>query len=84
MTGPGRRFDPAELFDDAASLTDGERVAAAAMARDLEAISERDSDPTAGFSDRVMAAIDAEPTPKPTRAFGLAVRAGKVGAAVAA
>jgi hypothetical protein len=84
MTGPVRRFDPAELSDDPAGLGEAELTAAAAMARDLEAIAERDTVPTGGFSDRVMEAIVSEPTPQPTRVFGLALRARRIGAAVAA
>jgi uncharacterized membrane protein YgcG len=84
VTGPGRRFDLAELSDDQSALTEAEVVAATAIARDLEAIAERDDAPTVGFSDKVMAAIVAEPTPKPTRVFGAALRAGRFGTAVAA
>ncbi len=84
MTGPGRRFDLAELSDDQFALTEADIVAATAIARDLEAIAERDDAPTVGFSDKVMAAIVAEPTPKPTRVFGAALRAGRFGTAVAA
>ena len=84
MTGPGPRFDLAELSDDQSALTEAEIVAATAIARDLEAIAERDDAPTVGFSDKVMAAIVAEPTPKPTRVFGAALRAGRLGTAVGA
>ena len=84
MTGPARRFDPAELSDDPAGLAEAELVAASAMARDLEAIAERDTVPTGGFSDRVMGAIATEPTPQPTRVFGLALRTRRIGAAVVA
>jgi uncharacterized membrane protein YgcG len=83
MTGSGRRFDHAELTNDPA-LTEAEMVAATAIARDLEAIAERDDAPTVGFSDKVMTAIAAEPTPKPTRVFGASLRAGRFGTAVAA
>ena len=84
MTGSGRRFDPAELSNDPVALTEAEIVGATAIARDLEAIAERDDAPTVGFSDKVMAAIAAEPTPKPTSVFGAALRAGRFGTAVAA
>ena len=84
MTGSGRRFDPADLSNDPATLTEAEIVGATAIARDLEAIAERDDAPTVGFSDKVMAAIAAEPTPKPTRVFGAALRAGRFGTAVGA
>jgi hypothetical protein len=84
MTGPARRFDPTELSDDPAAIGEAELTAASAMARDLEAIAERDTVPTGGFSDRVMEAIASEPTPQPTRVFGLALRARRIGAAVGA
>jgi len=84
MTGPARRFDPTELTDDPAGLGEAELTAASAMARDLEAIAERDTVPTGAFSDRVMEAIASEPTPQPTRVFGLALRTRRIGAAVAA
>jgi hypothetical protein len=84
MSDPGRRFEPAELTDPPGELTEAEVVLAAAMARDLEAIAERDDATAIGFSDRVMAAIATEPTPKPTRAFGIALRAGRLGGTLAA
>ena len=84
MTGPARRFDPTELSDDPAAIGEAELTAASAMARDLEAIAERDTVPTGGFSDRVMEAIASEPTPQPTRVFGLALRSRRIGGAVAA
>ena len=84
MTGPGRRFDLAELSNDPAAPTEAEIVAATAIARDLEAIAERDDAPTVGLSDKVMTAIAAEPTPKPTRVFGAALRARRFGTAFAA
>lgn len=65
MTGPGRRFDPAELRGDGTDVTDGELADALAMARELEALSARDQiAPTAGFEDRVMEAIAAEAPPR--------------------
>ena len=84
MTGSGRRFDLAELSNGAEALTEAEIVAATAIARDLEAIAERDDAPTVAFSDKVMATIAAEPTPKPTRVFGAALRTRRFGTAVAA
>jgi hypothetical protein len=79
-----RRFDPAELSEDPGALTEAELTGALAMARDLEAIAERETAPTAGFSDRVMAAVAAEPTPEPTRVFGSAIRTRRFRAALAA
>ena len=84
MTGSGRRFDLAELSNGPEALTEAEIVAATAIARDLEAIAERDDAPTVAFSDKVMATIAAEPTPKPTRVFGAALRTRRFGTAVAA
>ncbi len=84
MTGSGRRFDLAELSNGTEALTEAEIVAATAIARDLEAIAERDDAPTVAFSDKVMATIAAEPTPEPTRVFGAALRTRRFGTAVAA
>ena len=59
MTGPGRRFDPAEVD----GLVDGDDVQ---LARDLEryaAVTGRE--PGADFVDRVMAAVADEPIPSP-------------------
>ena len=84
MTGTGRRFDLAELSNGPEALTEAEIVGATAIARDLEAIAERDDAPTVAFSDKVMATIAAEPTPKPTRVFGAALRTRRFGTAVSA
>jgi hypothetical protein len=69
MSGPGRRFDPAELRTSGApgdtQPTDSELARALGIARDLEALAADDGiRPTDGFEDRVMAAIAAEPAPK--------------------
>ena len=40
--------------------------------------------PTEDFTDRVMAAVAAEPSPQPIAALGTAVRGGRLGAALAA
>jgi len=53
VTGSGRRFDLAELSNGPEALTEAEIVAATAIARDLEAIAERDDAPTVAFSDKV-------------------------------
>ena len=62
----GRRFDPAELVDPGIGSppTDAELGAAAAVGRELEARrGGADARPSADFTDRVMAAIAAEPPP---------------------
>jgi len=76
MSGPYRRFDPAELQTpgvpepSAAELAD-----ALGTARDLEALAASDGiRPTDGFDDRVMAAIALEPIPRALVAAGPAVR----------
>lgn len=66
MSGPGRRFDPAELLGGPGSEpTSAELADALAAARALEAHASGDRvRPTAGFEDRVMAAIATEPAPR--------------------
>jgi len=66
MTGPGRRFDPAELRGDGgAPMSEAETAEVIAAARELEALAARDRiSPTTGFEDRVMAAIAKEAPPK--------------------
>ena len=50
------------------------------LGRELEDLAVRTSvRPAADFTDRVMAAIDAEPVPAPVIAAGTALRAGAVG-----
>jgi hypothetical protein len=78
MSGFGRRFDPGELLDDPSAGQDAELLGTASVARELEAIAERDATVSADFTDRVMGAIAAEPTPQPTLVFGLALRAGRI------
>jgi hypothetical protein len=58
---------------------DDEERAAAEMSRDLAGVAaEIDIRPPAGFADRVMAAIAAEPLPQPARAFGVALLGGRL------
>ena len=66
MSGMGRRFDPAEVRPDAGpGPSDAELAEAMVAARELEALGARDAaGPTAGFEDRVMAAIATEPPPR--------------------
>ena len=85
MSGPGRRFDPAELGTpvaaDEAPITDAELAEALAVARELESLSAGDSIlPSNGFEDRVMAAIAAEPAPRLAVRPASAVRGGRIGA----
>jgi cell division septation protein DedD len=79
MTAFGPRFDPTELVDDPAEVSAADLRGMAGVARELEAVAEREPSASADFTDRVMAAIAAEPTPQPTLVFGLALRAGRVG-----
>jgi hypothetical protein len=61
MSDHGRRFEPAELADEAGDGL-GDVVE---IARDLEAYAEIGwAGPTSAFEDRVMAAIAGEPTPR--------------------
>jgi uncharacterized membrane protein YgcG len=63
---------------------DEERVADE-MARELESLAATSSvAPAVDFADRVMAAVAEQPLPQPVRAFGLALAAGRVRAAIAA
>lgn len=66
MSGPGRRFDPSELLGGPGpEPTSVELADALAAARALEAHASGDRvRPTAGFEDRVMAAIATEPAPR--------------------
>ena len=82
MTGPQRRFDPAELrIPGEPDPTLAEQADALSTARDLEAVA-MDSVvlPTDGFSDRVMAAIAVEPAPRLVVAPAATVRGGAIGA----
>ncbi len=76
MTG---RFDPRELLgpdgvDGMADLSDAQ-----AAARALETLAATDVHPSAGFVDRVMAAVADEPVPSPALALGFAVRRRRIG-----
>jgi hypothetical protein len=54
------------------------------MARELEALAGSSlAVPPAGFAERVMASVAREPLPQPARAFGVAVGARRLGAALA-
>jgi uncharacterized membrane protein YgcG len=66
MSGLGRRFDPSEISPDGdASPSTADIAQAMLAARELEALTARDSaGPTVGFEDRVMAMIGAEPVPR--------------------
>lgn len=72
MSGPSRRFDPAELHElDGQPLTDAEQAAMLATARDLETFARAESiTPSASFEDRVMAAVAAEAPPRPVASGG--------------
>jgi uncharacterized membrane protein YgcG len=62
---------------------DEDRVVAD-MTRELDGLAMDSSiQPPAGFADRVMAAVAAEPLPQPVRAFGVALLGGRMRAAVA-
>lgn len=85
MSGPGRRFDPAELLGGLGSEpTSAELADALAAARALEAHASGDSvRPTAGFEDRVMAAIATEAAPRFMVGTAFAGRGGRGGRAAA-
>ena len=57
---------------------------AAAMTRELEAMTTTTIQPREGFANRVMQAIAGEPLPQPVRAFGLALTGGHLRAAASA
>ena len=82
MTGPIRRFDPSELAGGGdPEPSTAELADALAVARELESLTaEPGIRPTAGFEDRVMAAIAAEPAPRLVIRPGSAVRGGRAGA----
>jgi hypothetical protein len=84
MTGPQRRFDPAEL--DVPGEPDpsaAERAVALAAARELENLAANAGiRPSEGFEDRVMAAIAAEPAPRLVAVPVSTVRGGRIGAFV--
>ncbi len=86
MTGPrmsGGRFDPHEL--DELGLPDADLAADLGTARAIDAATFDDPAPSAGFAERVMAAIAEEPDPMPVAAVVRAARGGTlagVGAAL--
>jgi hypothetical protein len=82
MTGPIRRFDPGELTGSGEPEPSvAELAEALAVARDLESLpAEPGVRPTAGFEDRVMAAVATEPAPRLVIRPGSAVRGGRAGA----
>lgn len=60
-------FRPDELVGADTKIPDGERAESYAAARELEqALSSEGVHPSAGFADRVMAAVAMEPAPRPT------------------
>ena len=72
-------FGPHEL-DGVPGLRPDELAAEARLARELEATAVHGTvAPSAGFSDRVMAAIADEPSPAPVVAAGRAIRHGALG-----
>ncbi len=76
------RFHPAELDGAVPPADEGEVLAAA---REVEwLVATDDVGPGAGFTDRVMAAVTAEPTPSPLGAGTSAARRGSVGGVLAA
>jgi hypothetical protein len=82
MSGP---FRPGELDSADEPLTLAEQAQVFAAAREVEAAAmAADVRPTPGFSDRVMAAVAAEPLPRPMAAFGRAARQGRARAAFSA
>lgn len=73
MSGPGRRFDPAELAGAThAEPTDAEAAELLAVARELEDLARSEQIGTSvGFEDRVMAAVALAPRPgRRTAGFG--------------
>jgi hypothetical protein len=82
MSSSDRRFRPEELAGgeggDAGSSS-AELAEALAAARELEAFA-RDADvrPSPELTDRIMAAVAAEPLPAPVAAAGAAARAGRI------
>jgi hypothetical protein len=82
MTGP---FRPAELAGADEPLGPAELAEALATARELEAASmAADVRPSQDFSDRVLAAVAAEPLPRPVTALAWAASRGRLGALLAA
>lgn len=87
MTGPNRRFDPAELrIPGEPDPSRAEQAEALRTARDLEAVAALADrvGPTEGFDDRVMAAIAAEPAPRVVLRPAASVRGGRLAAVLLA
>jgi uncharacterized membrane protein YgcG len=83
VTGPIRRFDPAELRGPGEpDPSQAEQAEALRAARDLEAVAGLADriGPTEGFEDRVMAAIAAEPAPRVVLRPAASVRGGRLAA----
>jgi hypothetical protein len=82
MSGPQHRFDPAELrVPGEPEPSVAELADVLAAARGLEALgADAGIRPTAGFEDRVMAAISVEPAPRLVAAPVSTVRGGVFGA----
>jgi hypothetical protein len=79
---PPDRFRPSEIDP---TLPAGEQAEAMATARELEWLAATDDvAPSAGFADRVMAAVATEPAPRPVSAAASAARRGAVGGVLAA
>ena len=78
-----RRFGLDEI-DGADGLRPDDLPAALRLARELEGLAVRSDVPaSAAFADRVMAAIEDEPSPVPARAAGRAIRRGSIAALLA-
>lgn len=75
-------FQPSEL--DGADESSGPIGGLLATARELERLDGGAIRPSDGFTDRVLAAIGAEPLPRPTAVAGLAARQGRLWAMLAA
>jgi hypothetical protein len=82
-SGRSRRFGLDEL-DGADGVRPDDLPGELRLARELEALAVRsDVPPSAAFADRVMAALEDEPSPVPARAAGRAIRRGSVSALLA-
>jgi hypothetical protein len=80
--GDPRPFTTGELAD--LDVPADQLAADTRVARELEGVAVRGTArPSAGFADRVMAAVAAEPAPAPVRAAGAAVRRGSLAALMA-
>jgi hypothetical protein len=78
-------FRPAELSDGDEPMSAVELAEAFATARELEsAAMAADARPSVGFADRILAAVAAEPLPRPMARIGWAVARGRLGALMVA